>query len=418
MPSRNPPHPSTAQLPAEARSGAHWVKPNLVAQVRFATWTADSPRPPGRLPRPARGQACRPGHPRNFRPHPALLQARRQIRLPPHPHPPHRSQAFPNGQRRTVNVQRKTYNEQRPSPRPSHPPHQGPRPRHLTSPSRRSPTTTGPSPPLMLPHIAGRPLSLVRCPDGAAKPCFFQKHVNSMLPPGIGSVPVPDKKTGVIEPYITLVHARSPRWPGPARRPRGPSLGLAQRLDLEHPDRLIFDLDPDESLPWSAVTAAATDVRTRLKKARPRRASSRPPAARACTSSSPSNPKLSWADAERLRPPLRPRHGARQPRPLPHQDDQVRPHRPHLPRLPPQRARRHRRRPLLAPRPRRRNVSMPLAWTELLPATSPPPAPPSASQTSPTWRARLGKDPWKAIASTHQTITPALLAALSDPGHV
>jgi bifunctional non-homologous end joining protein LigD len=117
----------------------------------------------------------------------------------------------------------------------------------------------------MLPHIADRPLSLVRCPDGACKPCFFQKHVNSMLPPGIGSVDVPDKKTGVPEPYITLNTAEA-------------LISLAQlgvlevhpwgsrNNDLEHPDRLILDLDPDESLSWSTLTAAAAEVRKRLKK--------------------------------------------------------------------------------------------------------------------------------------------------------
>ena len=96
--------------------------------------------------------------------------------------------------------------------------------------------------PLMLPHIAHRPLSLVRCPEGSAKPCFFQKHVNATLPPGIGAVDVPDKKTGVIEPYITLSTPEA-------------LAGLAQmgvlevhpwgsrNDDLEHPDRLIFDLE-------------------------------------------------------------------------------------------------------------------------------------------------------------------------------
>jgi bifunctional non-homologous end joining protein LigD len=37
--------------------------------------------------------------------------------------------------------------------------------------------------------------------------------------------------------------------------------------DLEHPDRLIFDLDPDESLPWTTLCSAAADVRKRLKRA-------------------------------------------------------------------------------------------------------------------------------------------------------
>jgi bifunctional non-homologous end joining protein LigD len=117
----------------------------------------------------------------------------------------------------------------------------------------------------MLPHIAGRPLSLVRCPNGATKSCFYQKHATGTLPEGIGTVMVPDKKTGEPEPYITL-------------GTREALAGLAQmgvlevhpwgsrNDDLEHPDRIILDLDPDESLPWSAVTEAAADVRARFKK--------------------------------------------------------------------------------------------------------------------------------------------------------
>ncbi len=122
----------------------------------------------------------------------------------------------------------------------------------------------------MLPHIVNRPLSLVRCPEGAGKPCFFQKHVNHTLPPGITGVDVPDKKTGVPEPYITITTANA--------KPETLA-GLAQmgvlevhpwgstNDDLEHPDRLIFDLDPDESLPWPTLCSAAADVRKRLKRA-------------------------------------------------------------------------------------------------------------------------------------------------------
>jgi bifunctional non-homologous end joining protein LigD len=118
----------------------------------------------------------------------------------------------------------------------------------------------------MLPHVEGRPLSLVRCPDGSGKPCFYQKHVNHMLPPGIGGIDVPNKKTGVLEPYITLDTPEA-------------LAGLAQmgvlevhpwgsrNDDLEHPDRLIFDLDPDETLPWNVLTEAAAEVRSRLRKA-------------------------------------------------------------------------------------------------------------------------------------------------------
>lgn len=58
--------------------------------------------------------------------------------------------------------------------------------------------------PHMLPHIGGRPLTLVRCMNGSSNPCFFQKHTNETLPPDIESVDIVDKKTGKSEPYITL----------------------------------------------------------------------------------------------------------------------------------------------------------------------------------------------------------------------
>ena len=117
----------------------------------------------------------------------------------------------------------------------------------------------------MLPEIANRPLSLVRCPDGCDKPCFFQKHTNHLLPTGVRSVDVPDKKTGKIEPYITL-------------STREALAGLAQigvlevhpwgshNDNLERPDRIVIDLDPDESISWRTLADAAKEARALLKK--------------------------------------------------------------------------------------------------------------------------------------------------------
>jgi len=116
----------------------------------------------------------------------------------------------------------------------------------------------------MLPHIAHRPLSLVRCPEGSTKPCFFQKHTNRLLPPGIESVQVPDKKTGEPEPYITLSTPEA-------------LAGLAQigvlevhpwgslNNDLTHPDRIIIDLDPDEAIPWKTLVQCAVESRELFK---------------------------------------------------------------------------------------------------------------------------------------------------------
>ena len=115
-----------------------------------------------------------------------------------------------------------------------------------------------------LPQIAGRPLSIVRCPRGSTKPCFFQKHVGSGLPDGVDAVPVPDRKTGATGKYITASTAEG-------------LVGLAQMGVLEiHPwgsrndsleksDRIIFDLDPDPSIPWKVLAESALRVRALLQ---------------------------------------------------------------------------------------------------------------------------------------------------------
>jgi len=231
-------------VPAEAKRGAVWVKPKLVAQVRFATWTADN------LVRQAAFLGLREDKP-------AAEVVREEASVAPRPKASHRAGA--------AAVAAKTAAAK------------GGAPVRLTHPDKvLDPESKLTKQQLadyywavadrMLPHIADRPLSLVRCPEGASKPCFFQKHVSQMLPPGVGGVDVPNKKTGVAEAYITLNTAEA-------------LAGLAQmgvlevhpwgskNDDLEHPDRLIFDLDPDESLPWSTVCEAAGDVRKRLKKA-------------------------------------------------------------------------------------------------------------------------------------------------------
>jgi bifunctional non-homologous end joining protein LigD len=117
----------------------------------------------------------------------------------------------------------------------------------------------------MLPQIANRPLSLVRCPEGSTNPCFFQKHSSNTLPTGIETIEVPDKKTGKLEPYITLSTRES--LAGLAQmgvlelHPWG-----SQNDDLEHPDRIIIDLDPDEAISWQTLATCADQTRGILKK--------------------------------------------------------------------------------------------------------------------------------------------------------
>jgi len=116
----------------------------------------------------------------------------------------------------------------------------------------------------MLPHVAGRPLSVVRCPEGTGKPCFFQKHVGRGLPSGVDSIAVPNRKTGKEEEFLTLDSAEG-------------LVGLAQMGVLEvhpwgsrnealdWPDRIVFDLDPDAAIPFSVLAETARALKQRLE---------------------------------------------------------------------------------------------------------------------------------------------------------
>jgi bifunctional non-homologous end joining protein LigD len=229
-----------------------------------------------------------------------------------------------------------------------------------------------------------------------------------MLPPGIGSVSVPDKKTGVIEPYITLT--------GKSATPEAlaslAQLGVlevhpwgSRNDDLEHPDRLIFDLDPDESLPWSTVTAATTEVRTRLKKLG-LTSFLKTTGGKGLHVVIPIEPNLDWPAAkdfahrfvlamEKANPRLY----------LTKMTKSARAGRIYLDYL-----RNERGATAVAPySPRARagaGVSMPLAWPEIAPSGEFATTRPTFRVADfPTWRSRLTKDPWKSIATTQQSIS-------------
>ncbi|MGO8917826.1 MAG: DNA ligase D [Stellaceae bacterium] len=114
---------------------------------------------------------------------------------------------------------------------------------------------------LMLPHVRRRPLSLLRCPEGFAGECFFQKHLTAGFPEAIRQVPI--ETTEGREIYLMIEDVQG-------------LIGLVQMgvleihpwgstVDrLERPDRLIFDLDPDAGLPWERVIASALTVRETL----------------------------------------------------------------------------------------------------------------------------------------------------------
>jgi bifunctional non-homologous end joining protein LigD len=237
---------SLAEIPRDARQNALWVKPELVAQISFATWTKEN------LVRQAAFKGLREDKP--------AIEVERE-----------RAISIGRSNRNASNridsagsIKRQKVKQQSVVLPP------------ITHPDKVLDPDSGMTKQAlaeyylavagqMLPHISERPLSVVRCPAGTGKPCFFQKHVGSGLPNGVESVSVPNRKTGKREEFLTLDSADG-------------LLGLAQmgvleihpwgsRNDsLEQPDRIIFDLDPDESIGWQTLAATARDLRARLKK--------------------------------------------------------------------------------------------------------------------------------------------------------
>lgn len=114
----------------------------------------------------------------------------------------------------------------------------------------------------MLPFVKRRPLSLVRCPDGIARPCFFQKHLTAGMPQGFHEVTVTERD-GDRAPYLYIEDVA-----GLIGAAQISALELhvwgATIDDLEHPDRLVFDLDPAEDVAFADVRSTARDIRDLL----------------------------------------------------------------------------------------------------------------------------------------------------------
>jgi bifunctional non-homologous end joining protein LigD len=114
----------------------------------------------------------------------------------------------------------------------------------------------------ILPHVAERPLSLVRCPDGIAKKCFFQKHASDGFPDLFRKVKIREKSG--TDDYLYIEDER-----GLVAAVQMGVLELhiwgCEVDEVEKPDRLVFDFDPDEGLDFARVREGATEMRARLK---------------------------------------------------------------------------------------------------------------------------------------------------------
>jgi DNA ligase D len=116
----------------------------------------------------------------------------------------------------------------------------------------------------ILPHIINRPLSLVRCPTGAKEDCFYQRHAFMGLPRSVRRVRLGKGNSEHEGEYLWLADAEG-------------FLSLTQFGVIElhpwacqvdrrdRPDRMIFDLDPDEAVGWPSVIDSAFALRDRLE---------------------------------------------------------------------------------------------------------------------------------------------------------
>jgi bifunctional non-homologous end joining protein LigD len=114
----------------------------------------------------------------------------------------------------------------------------------------------------MLPHVEGRPLTLVRCGQGVAAGCLFMKHSKVWAPSQLTRIKIREKTK--IGDYLVIESAAA-------------IVALAQmdiveihtwntrQEKIEHPDRVVLDLDPGHEVEWPAMIAAARLLRELLR---------------------------------------------------------------------------------------------------------------------------------------------------------
>ena len=230
------------------RTHAHWTRPALVAEVAFTEWTDE-----GKIRHPSFQGLRRDKRAADVvREIPAELPARVPRRL---------------GSGRAIPPARK-----RPSPRGSASPAPEVCSVRISHPDR----VLYPEPRLtklelaqfygrmarwMLPHVQGRPLTLVRCPDGIAGDCFYMKHSKVWAPDALRRVTIQEKtKLGeyliadtaaalvsLVQMGVLEVHT----WNTRIER-------------VECPDRMVFDIDPGARVGWPAIAGAARTIRRLL----------------------------------------------------------------------------------------------------------------------------------------------------------
>jgi bifunctional non-homologous end joining protein LigD len=227
--------PFAAAGPRPPARGAHWVKPELVAEVAFTEWTRD-----GLLRHPAFLSL------REDKPAAQIVRETSRALRPARAHP------IAGGSAAPVEVA---------GVRLTHPDRVLYRDQAITKLglARYYEAVAD----WIVPHVSDRPLSLVRCPEGDRGACFYQKHAAPGVPKQVKRVRIRESGGG------TASYLYVDDLPGVVAlaqigvleiHPWGTRVGR-----LERPDRLVLDLDPAPGLPWPRVVEAAEEARTLLR---------------------------------------------------------------------------------------------------------------------------------------------------------
>jgi bifunctional non-homologous end joining protein LigD len=113
----------------------------------------------------------------------------------------------------------------------------------------------------LLPHVRDRPLSLVRCPNGIAGECFYQRHLGMGASPGqLQTVRRTRSSKGAYIYAASLEAVVSAVQNGAIEL----HTWGATVPDIDHPDRVTLDLDPDEALPWKLLVEGTRLTKTLL----------------------------------------------------------------------------------------------------------------------------------------------------------
>jgi bifunctional non-homologous end joining protein LigD len=214
---------------AEAK-GAHWVEPTLVGEVVFTEWTSD-----GLLRHPSF---------KGLREDKPATQIEQEVAAPL----PRSARPAASDDQRIAGIEL------------THPdrvlyPEQGITKREL---ARYYEQIAG----WIIPHLKGRPLTLVRCPEGQGKQCFYQRHTRDAVSDAIHPIAVREK--GATVHYLSV-----DSLPGLVSLVQMGVLEIhtwgSRAPHIERPDCLTFDLDPGPGISWDALKAAAEHLRARLR---------------------------------------------------------------------------------------------------------------------------------------------------------